>query len=277
MKVVLVATDFSKAGKNASDFAALLCRKTGARMILFHSYKIPVPVNETAMIGMGFIDVEEDVKELLQKEATRIKKETGLRVEVRLAPGFAVEEIERLQEELRADLIVMGIVHTGPVSEFVLGSITTTFMNRSRVPILVIPEGVSYSQPHRILFACDYGDKTNSAVLHPLKELAAFFSSRIYILNVLKERGDFPVEKSMAGIRMDEYLDTINHIYYFPEEEDIAAEIDYFVTTHKVDWVVMVPHHHNWYERLIRKSETRKYLFHANRPVLVIPDSIKPE
>ena len=38
------------------------------------------------------------------------------------------------------------------------------------------------------------------------------------------------------------------------------------------DMLVMVPHKHEWLERLFKKSETKDMIFHARIPILIIPE-----
>lgn len=275
MKKVLIATDFSPVAKNATRFAAALCRETGASLVLFHTYRIQVPVGEGGMVTWTLTDTENDVKALLEKESKALSADFGIMADYRFAPGFAHEEIDSMQQELKADLVIMGIEHGSALSDYLMGSTTVSFIRHAHCPVLVIPGDTQFIRPRRILYACDYDSRNTPAVLHPLKDVATLFNSRVYILNVVKENQGFPVQKSIEGIHIDEYLETINHIFYFPENESVVDGITRFVNTHDVGWVAIVPHQHTWYERLFNIPTTKKLLFHANRPVLVLPDQLR--
>lgn len=275
MKKILLATDFSAPAKNAEQFAAELCRETGASLILFHTYRIQIPVGEGGMVTWTLADTEHDVKDLLEKEVKMLREKYDIDASYRFTPGFAHEEIDAMQQELKADLVIMGIAHGSALSDYLLGSTTLSFIRHAHAPVLVIPAGVSYMRPRRILFACDYDSRNTPGVLSPLKDLAAVFNSRVFILNVVRSGEGFSVRKSIEGIHIDEYLEPVNHIYYFPEDENVVAGLDHFVNTHDVGWVVIIPHQHTWYERLFNIPTTKKYLFHANRPVLVLPDQLR--
>ncbi|MCC7303323.1 MAG: universal stress protein [Bacteroidia bacterium] len=275
MKTILAATNFSPSARNAASFAANLCKEVGARLVLFHTYHVQVPVSEGGVVTWTLQDTEDDIKRLLEKESEKLSGEFGIKVEYRFAPGFANEEIDSMQKELKADMVVMGIVHGSPLSDYLIGSTTVSFIRHSHAPVLVIPDKVVYNRPRRILFACDYDSRTSPQVLEPLKELAAIFNSKVFVLNVVKPDSEFNVNQSVAGIHLDAYLEAVNHIYYFPEEESVPEGIHHFTATHDIGWVAVVPHQHKWYERLLNLPNTKKVLFHADRPVLVLPDSLR--
>src|SRR4051812_4275002 len=139
MKTILVPTDFSDAAKNAADYAALFTKATDANMILLNVYHYPVPIPPEG--GVPIVTTpffEEASKAALKKEALRLKEKTGIEITTISRLGLAVDEI--LDEEGKADLIIMGMHGVGIVSEALLGSITTSVIKKAKKPVLIVPD-----------------------------------------------------------------------------------------------------------------------------------------
>ena len=185
--------------------------------------------------------------------------------------GFATDEI--LELEKNADLIIMGKNGASKLSEAFLGSVASSIVRKSKKPVLIIPEKAKYSTPKKIVLACDYNSKTNLNTLDVLKELVKTFGSKIYVANIQKENEEVSIEKNESIINMDIKLSDVEHIYYFPKNEDLVEGINEFVEEKKADMVAIIPHHYNLIENLFHKSISKKMAFHSNVPMLSLPDN----
>src|SRR6185369_14458566 len=65
MKTILIPTDFSSCAENAVRFAIQLAKKEKAKLVLHHSFQIPVAIAEIPY------HVIQEEKETLHKEADR--------------------------------------------------------------------------------------------------------------------------------------------------------------------------------------------------------------
>jgi len=59
--------------------------------------------------------------------------------------------------------------------------------------------------------------------------------------------------------------------FQYPVDTDIRSALNGFIEKHNADMLVMMPHKHEWLERLFRKSETKDMIFHTHIPLLVLP------
>lgn len=270
MKTILVATDFSDAARNASKYAIELAKAVKAKVIFFHAYHIPVTVSETPVI-INYPELEETNLELLKHEKLMLNAD-NLDVEYYTTAGLAVDEILEIEKKDKPDLIVMGMSGAGKLSEFILGSVSTSLIRKTSTPVLIVPENAKYKTPERIAFACDYTINAASGVLEPLKKITAQFKASLLIINLLKENEKVDTERAIKGMMIENQLQEIVHSYYFPEDDDFVHGLNDFVDSHNVDLLAIIPHKHNFLAKIFAESHTKKLAFHSHVPLFAIPE-----
>ena len=273
MKTILVPTDFSDAANNAAKYAVDFAKETNANVLLFHSYHVPMPNTEVPVIIVTPDELQKENEVRLKKEADSLMEKTGVEVNYLAKMGLAVDEI--LNEEENASLIVMGMKGASKLSEALMGSITTATIREAKTPVLVIPEGAKYKNPDKIVFACDYNPKTDTKAIDSLKEFVRPFRSKIYVLNIKSKQESASIEEAVVGIDLENKLSGIEHIYYFPEKDDLVEGINDFVKEHNADMVVIIPHRYNLREGLFHTSVSKKMAFHTQVPMLALHDNGK--
>jgi nucleotide-binding universal stress UspA family protein len=269
MKTILIPTDFSDAAEYAAEYAANLSKDLNANVVLLHVYHFPTPVSELPVMVIAPDELQKENELLLQNKVNELKEKTGVEAHYIAKMGLAVDEI--MEEAQGADLIVMGMRGAGKLSETLLGSITTAILRKTQTPMLIIPSKASYKRPETIVFASDYDPKTNME-MNILKEFRNVFNSKIFVLNVKQKKESVSVEEAIAGVRLENKLNEIEHVYYFPEKEDLVEGINEFVKDHHADIVAIIPHHYSLLERLFHKSISKSMAFHTNVPLLALPD-----
>lgn len=273
MNTILVPTDFSNAANNAAEYAVLLAQEMKAKVVLFHIYHVPVPATEVPIIVLGPEELQKDSETLLRKKAAHLKKYSGVEISYIARMGMAVDEI--LEEEKKANLIVMGIRNVSKLSEFLLGSITTAILRKTNTPVLVIPENIKFKAPKKIVFACDYNPKTNYDTIESLNQLIKIFHSKLFVINIRENKKTVSMKEAGSGLRLENKINEISHIYHFKENEDIVEGLNKFISEKKADMVVVIPHKHNLLERLFHKSVSKKIAFHSHVPLLALPEKHK--
>jgi nucleotide-binding universal stress UspA family protein len=274
MKTILIPIDYSDASKNASLYGIELARFMKAKVVLFHSYHIPVPATEVPIL-ISYDELEKENVNRLNTEKRSVDPSNELDIECVALAGFAVDNIVEVQDLNKPDLIIMGMRGAGKFSEYLLGSITTAFISKTETPIIVVPEKAAFHFPKKITFACDYKLSNNANILAPLKKFAKMFNSEVMILNLLKENEMVNSEKAFTGIIMEYFIEDINHKYYFEEDENFIHGIINFVEKHSTDLIAIIPHKHSFIKSLFNESHTKKLAFHTNIPLLVIPEMEK--
>jgi nucleotide-binding universal stress UspA family protein len=272
MKTILVPTDFSKASRNAINYAVEIAKLTKSKLVLFHVYTIPVVSLEVSVM----LPVHEMEKETMNN-LRRIKKNIHLKhgnkllIECKCVWGFPVEEINLFAEKNKIDLIVMGMEGTGYLTEKVIGSITTSLIKKAKCPVLAVSKHVKFRSIKRMVLACDYTEMNNESVFDPLKEIASLFKSHVYVLNVVRELETLPsISKAVEGIRLNRTLESVDHSFHYTKSEDVVEGINDFVSEKKIDMVVMIPRVHTILQGLFHGSNTKRTAFHNQTPLLAL-------
>jgi nucleotide-binding universal stress UspA family protein len=270
MKTILVPTDYSDASRNALHYAMELAKLSKAKILLFHAYQIPLPTGDIPVMLISPAELEKENVDRIKKLEKELAKKYSdeIKVEHMVRAGFVSDEIVASAHEKKADLIVMGIKGESKLSRVLIGSNTVTVIHKSKTPVLAIPEGCKYKKPEKMLLAYDYRIKVSKDILGLLKNFTGLFKAKLLVLDMVKPV-EVPVyENAVAGLSIESSLKDIDHSLYFPEGEDLVAEINSFVGNYKADWVVMIPHQHKFLSGLFHKSNTKQMAFHTHVPLL---------
>jgi nucleotide-binding universal stress UspA family protein len=139
-KRILVPTDFTETSERAIDMALSLGERLGSSITLMHAYEIPI---------MGFPDgalvATADIASRIA-DASRaalnsaVAKRQGAKVKVDgiLCDGVAWEEINRVADEIDADLVVIGTHGRRGLARALLGSVAENVVRTAKRPILTI-------------------------------------------------------------------------------------------------------------------------------------------
>ncbi len=131
MRKILVPVDGSEYADKAAEKAAELAKAYGARVTLIN-------VTQPFSMLLGFKTSEEmleEAKETAKKSSAALK---GVKVEARGAVGDPAEEIVKLAEEGKFDLIVMGSKGLTESKRFLVGSVTQKVVEHSPCSVLVV-------------------------------------------------------------------------------------------------------------------------------------------
>jgi nucleotide-binding universal stress UspA family protein len=272
MKKILVPIDFSDSGKNAAEYAAKLASELGYSLLLLHVYNMPLslPGEVPGAMMIDFSQLEKDVKAQVDEEAKTLAGLYGISVSSRVMAGFITDEIVETEKSDQPSLIIMGITSSGPVNEFVFGSVATDILNKIKTPLLIVPEDTRYKKMEKVVFAV--GDNNSSEMELPsvYLDLLKHFGSSIYVLNVVKESEMPESDKGIISKQLEAYFKNTFHSYSFIENEDVVEGLNDFIELHNIDLVTMIPHKHNLFQIMFREGTTRKMAFHSHVPLFSI-------
>lgn len=273
MKTILVPTDFSYAAENASLYAVNLAKEINAKVILFHAFHLPVPASEIPVMIFSEDEIQKDNEAQLKKDAEYLMSQANVKVTYIARMGFALEEI--LEEEENVDILVMGMKGASELGELLIGSTTTEILRKTKKPLMVIPEKAKFKRPEKIVFACDYNSKTDLHILDILKDFAKDFSAKILVLNIKGKDEATTAIEAAESFKIEQELENIEHLNYYPENEDPVDGINEFVEKNNAEVIAIIPHRYSLLERLFHKSISKKLAFHTHVPLLALPDDHK--
>lgn len=271
MNTIVVPVDFSDASYNSSNYAAALSNIYNANLILVHAYMNPMAIDQMPKVLLLQPEKElQDVKEdLLNENVEIIRKKFTVKVEGIVKEGMALAVIQEVVRNNNVDVIVMGMKGKGK-SKSIFGSTTTAAIQKSSVPVLVIPEKAVYKNIEVITLASDLDTETAVRNYDLLKKLAHKNNAFIQILNVRRNKSMLS-DKEIAGkLNTALAFPEFEHQFFVVEDDKVDEGIEDFLEDHPSDILAMVSRKHNLFKRLFGTIHTRKMTHETKIPLLVL-------
>lgn len=273
LQTLLVPTDFSPASVNSLHYAVqLMCQLKIEKLVVLHAYHIPVSTVETAYMADQALMLEQ-AEQLASTEMARLEKEllqpAGVQYECVNHIGPALEEINQLVEDKNIDLVVMAS-HKMSKLERLFGSLTTHAIEDCKVPVLVVPENYSFAPLRHILYTTDLKHIPYQKTLAPVHYLSKAFDARITLLNVNPDYNHLAEEEVKELQTLQQELANEQVRLAFSEEKGREDAILRYIEENAVDLLMVVPHHHNFFDELFRSSLSKKLALHSSVPLLAL-------
>jgi nucleotide-binding universal stress UspA family protein len=137
---LLVATDFTETSNVALDWAIDLAAPLGASVAVMHAYEIPiVGFPDGALIATADIALRiADSAKAALDGAVEQRRGRGVPLEALLREGVAWEEINKVADELDADLVVIGTHGRRGLARALLGSVAEKVVRTAHRPVITI-------------------------------------------------------------------------------------------------------------------------------------------
>jgi nucleotide-binding universal stress UspA family protein len=139
---ILLATDGSEEAELATLRAVDLAQSTDSKLHVVHVGVVPLFLGSypgtLGYYGKLYEQIEEQSRERLRKESSRVKAAGGTVAGAHLRMGVVDLEIVALAKELGADLIVMGCRGHRGIRRAVEGSISDGVIRHAPCPVLVV-------------------------------------------------------------------------------------------------------------------------------------------
>ncbi|PUZ26838.1 Nucleotide-binding universal stress protein, UspA family [Chitinophaga costaii] len=275
MKTILIPTDFSDTAYNAARYALDLARQAGTtRVVLYHAYELIIPDPEVP--DHIPVIMPEELKEASDKGLALMHSKlqpilpAGVTLVCRSENQLLSAFIDQVAREEQANLIVMGITGGSGLEELLLGSNALDVMKETHTPLIIVPNGATFTSIDTVVFACDFRKVTENMPVRFLKQLLQVFRARLFVVNVDHEKRHFTAQTPFETLVMDTLLADFNPEYRFLENENVVDGIISFAEAEKAGIIVTLPRQHGFLAGLFRRSHTRQLAFHSHIPLLVI-------
>jgi nucleotide-binding universal stress UspA family protein len=196
---IIIATDFSEYNDNLLPYAIHLLKYTGGRAILFHAYADHIHFGDAGVPGLmeteTYINPElmaeleaQSLMQMKDKKALFLKliQDEGLEnieVETVVKGGDPEWVLSELATELNANLILIGTRGKGRKG-FLEGSMARRIMEKIGIPLLIIPEGYTYRENNKILYATSL-NKNDKAAIELILDLLEPFDPEVHVVHLL--------------------------------------------------------------------------------------------
>lgn len=279
MKTILVPTDFSSTAKNAAIYAIKLATSLSAeKIILFNAYQPVAPiVNEPTLpaTSLPVIDVQ-TMQQISSNNLLKFKNdliaEQPSTISIDLKSDFSnlANDINDICETTGADLIVMGVTGTSKIEEMLIGSTAISVVKSTKVPVIIVPPGATYSPIKNIVFACDLKKVAETTPVNSIKTIVDLTSASLHILNVNEGNQENEAQKNSQSELLGSMLQECNPVFHFVDDSDFVTGINSFSDQNSIDLIIMIPKRHDFFDGLFKESHSRRLAFHSHVPLMCI-------
>jgi nucleotide-binding universal stress UspA family protein len=263
MNTIVVPTDFSEAAQHATAYAAQLATQLDAPVLLLHVYQMPVPMTEYPVLMVTHDDIKKGVTEGLQKAKEEAQaSHAGVTFETESRLGDVATEIEEVCNDRNPFAVVVGTKDLSGFERFLFGNTTVSLIRNATYPVIALPEGAGAGTPKNIVLATDLlaiDEMPTAKIAAMVKQLRA----ALHVVHVDTKNNDEAAPESLL-----QRLADVNPSFHSVQEDDVTEGIRLYVENNNIDLVLVVPHQHNFYERLFFKGHTQGILQAVPVPVM---------
>jgi nucleotide-binding universal stress UspA family protein len=267
---IVVPTDFSDLSRVAIQFAVKVANKLDGNITLLHVLTMIQPTRASMRLRYQALEMdliefaEEDFKPIIA-EAEKVNK-TNHSIKHKIEKGQSFNDtVKRFAKRRRTGLIIIGTRGASGLKKYVMGSSTSSLIEVSHVPVLVVPEKATFSGFKNVVYATnlDHIENELKALLPYLK----IFDSQLHILHVMRKNEDIEEVKAKiakAWQKMNYKRITVS----LKTGDEVDKVIESYVNQVKGDLITMFTHEKSFYQKLFNRSITKKMAFHSTVPLL---------
>jgi nucleotide-binding universal stress UspA family protein len=284
---ILVPVDFSEYSKNACHYALNLASRLQTDMKIFHVYYAPiidlVPITDAYSIQ---VDMDINLREMEARarrnlvnfvnDIREIANDKGfghIKIGYSLREGIVEDEIARMANSYKPGLIVMGAKGKGENQSDIIGSVVYKVLDRTKVPVLAIPQHSTYdpdTSVKNVLYATDF-DESDYVAIRRLISIISDFQVKINCVHISKDPG-----KTWDSVKMKSLQDYFEKISpKIPVEchlihgDDALKKLSEYTKEKKVDLITLVNRKRGILARFLNPGITKKLILHSNIPLLI--------
>lgn len=275
MPVIITATDFSEIGDNAVRYACSLAREHSASLTIIHSFIVPIAFSETPMPVMPIDESKDIAEERMKKELNELKAQfPEVDMVGKIMYGDIIDCLKGYTEDgVHPWMIILGNSGTGEESSLWLGSTALSALTALHYPVIAIPPTIKYKSVKKICFACDYKHVTGHLPTQRLLDIVSHTKAELHVLNVEHGNKGIDAETPLETEQLHEYLAPANPKYHFVDDANTDEAINMFVDDNQMDWLVVIPHKHSFFEGLFHKSHVKAMVKMSHVPIVALHES----
>ncbi len=277
MKRLLVPTDFSPASDRALDFAIMMAEELNAEILFLHAYDFPNadPFDPAYIYGSsvaGPVDLDSDQRKIIETQLAKycdyVARETENRVlcDYLSAAGVHIDELVATLENPEDTIVIMGTRGHNPGDDILIGSNAARMIEKSPVPVIVVPRGATLSSLKEVVYASSLMEG-DIGPLQLLTEILKAFDANLHIIHIEKviDREDVDVLNGYQEIVQD-HIDYPKITFALVSGDDVIERINEYAREVDASMVAMLSERRGG---LFHKSLSKEMIFHTRVPLMV--------
>jgi nucleotide-binding universal stress UspA family protein len=279
MEAILLPTDFSATAKNAALYALRLADQLGVKkIVLYHSYEIPITMDPMAPGIMEMYDTEslkKDSEIAMEDFKLSLKAFKGdINLDTVSEFGAIAEGLDEVCEDLDIGLIVMGITGGSFMEEKLIGSNTLSVAKHTSVPVIIVPKGIPFLHIKKIMLLSDFEKADTTIPVESIKKIVTETKAKLIVFNVEEQTDEFgvmyPANVIGESYAMHTLLKDLDPEYHFSESKNFMEAVNDFALDNMIDLIITVPKAHNFFANLFLSNHTKTLAFHSHIPLMVV-------
>lgn len=273
MSRIITATDFTEIANNAVFYACDMAADINMPVELLHTYVVPVaPVHEAPMPVVSLDESKKIAEEQLNNFYKELKaRYPALEITAKVVYGDITDTLKECTAGNDGSIVVVGN-SSSEQSNFWLGSNLLNTLRNIHCPAIAIPAEYTYKKVDKIAFACDFERVSEHLPANQMLELTMKMNAQLHVLNVDHDNKAFDTDTPHEYARLNELIGVARPVYHNIDNKDVEEGIKSFVSGNGMDWLIVVPHRHNFFESLFHKSQTKALVQHATIPIVALHD-----
>ncbi len=270
---ILAPVDFSMVSINAATYAAHLAKEMDVNLTLFHTVQLPVMYGEVPMPVGNYEHVMDEAHQQMREFVQKLNKEFDdtIYIHYEIKSGSPVYEIAEWSEKEKPLMIVLGTRGLGSIERFLLGSVTLSLIKESPVPVLVVPEHCTFEKVSKIGFATDLNEVVAYTPDRLIKNMVGMLQAELHFMHNDPDYHEYEPAVMEEGMLLDNMFANQKHSFHFTHHELTEEGIIQYSKENHIDWLMVLPKRHGFFDELFGHQHTREFVLHAEMPVLVLP------
>ena len=261
MKNILVPIGSNENALNTLQYAIDFAEAVNAKIYLVHVYTSP-------KISGGLLKVdqimERDSKQILRDHLKSVDNKNVEIITSTLKGYSVIDTLKQLNKLLEIDLTIASTDNDGADETIFLGKITGNIIKDTKVPVLVIPAGVSFKPIKKILMTVKSGSIKSVETLDLLIKIKDTFSSTINLLQVKTPKidaQDLELNITLKGI-INDHIPTTN--------ATVFQGVLTYLNEQDPDMLCVIRRKRGFFKKLWQNDRVKKINFDSNIPLLVL-------
>ncbi len=285
--VVMIPVDFSDYSIRACEFGFRMAKLLCAKVVVLHAYYSPVfsiaQLTETLSYD---IYENEAVKQIIRKAEGDLENLTNLLkrkmqknelpsvpFSCELKEGVPEDAILSYVKEREPALVVMGTRGKDQKEADLIGSVTAEIIDRSRVPVLAVPENVSLFDGdgvYNVAFASGF-DQKDLLAFDKMMQLLQPFKIKMFLTHIQPHKEKKFNKEQLRGITdyFTNHYPGLDFEFLSIKDDNLLTELQAVIEEKNIGLLSLNSRKRSLFTHLFNPSVAHKMIFHTDTPMLV--------
>lgn len=281
-KHILIPTDFSQVSENAFRYGLRLAEKLDAEITVLHivypQYEaMDVPVMSAQGTKLRMEAAKEALKSFMDRGLNHARDGSAMSVSAKVQSeieiGSPVNVIGNYTEDGSFDLVLLGTQGEHNNLEKFLGTVSSGVVNHSKVPVLLIPEGASFTEIDKIAYATNF-NSAEAVHVRDTIDLLGLMNVKLDLVHFDKSEKEKEIEKiTFLKNTFRDAPGSYAFQFHTLEGDSLVESLNHFVEVHNVQLLVMFKQQRSFFDRLLHHSQTRDMAMSTAVPLLILKEN----